>query len=605
MKYSELKNKIGAQAKQIIISDLSLKSQNNQYSCCVTAHSKDNLSNKYYDSSNSFFCHDCDRWYDIIHHAQTKAEPYKYLMELAGEAYKPKLFPKLKPVTVKTTTKCIDFFKNRGITAETLELFKVRSTDSQIYFHYISPEQTLVKIKIRDINNKKFSAIKGGSEIFYGMHLLKGHRILVLCEGECDALALYQIVKDLGRDNEILCSSLPNGAGSLTGKCIENCKEWLDRFEEIYIIPDQDEAGKEFVAAAKERLSDYSLKIINLPVKDVNDYYLHPDYNTNEIFKNIKALVPDLVGIDVATDIEHAKVTNGIASGYLAHDHNDNGLKPRSVTVATGQTGGGKTTYVRQMPMACAMQRIKSFIFAGETSTGNELNKLARLCAEKGEIVAHSTTGGGTRYVPALQAIERFKKNYSQYILMTDVQTLNAKSGDKFKTLLAQMNNMARHHQVKLFVLDNLMILCEKQGNQVFSEQKDIVVSLKAFAEKHQVHVILIAHPKKGNGQEDISGATEIVNTCDTILRYVRISDENKKELIKKYPVITNILERASAFVLTEKVREDGHKRMSWLEWDTQRGALYDLSTLPMASVYENKGYWTRAINDQSPRYEP
>ena len=138
------------------------------------------------------------------------------------------------------------------------------------------------------------------------------------------------------------------------------------------------------------------------------------------------------------------------------------------------------------------------------------------------------------------------------------------------------------------------MMLCEEQGNRLFSEQKHIITELKEFTITYQTHVLLVAHPKKQ--EDEISGATEIKNASDTILMYVRVEDEDKPTLIKHNPSISQIANRISAYVRTLKVRDDGRKTICWLEWDSKRGALYDLSSSLSAGSYERKGYWTKSL---------
>jgi len=115
----------------------------------------------------------------------------------------------------------------------------------------------------------------------------------------------------------------------------------------------------------------------------------------------------------------------------------------------------------------------------------------------------------------------------------------------------------------------------------------------------------LIAHPKSGDGHQKISGAMELENSADSIFRYVRIDDEEKEHLLKKVP--DHVKARISAMLFTEKVRDDGSMLISYLEWDSMRGAVYDLNSMHNAKDYERMGYWTRAVskyeNTDRPNY--
>ena len=73
--------------------------------------------------------------------------------------------------------------------------------------------------------------------------------------------------------------------------------------------------------------------------------------------------------------------------------------------------------------------------------------------------------------------------------------------------------------------------------------------------------------------------------------------------MAKKLP--EHIKSRVSAMLLTEKVRDDGTRLASYLEWDATRGAVYDLSTMQHSHEYEKRGYWTRAISKYSQEDRP
>jgi hypothetical protein len=187
--------------------------------------------------------------------------------------------------------------------------------------------------------------------------------------------------------------------------------------------------------------------------------------------------------------------------------------------------------------------------------------------------------------------------------MLSDNLILNAKN-DVFKKLYTQMVKMThRAHNVKLFIIDNLMTLTKGYEGKLLAEQKNIAMMLKDFAEKYKVHVILIAHPRGGDGNQRISGAQEIQNICDTIIRYVRLGDEEKKMF--KGTEYEKFLHRISAYIKFEKVRDDGTSKSAALEWDNKIGAVYNLSFDQEAINYEQDGYWTRHIKKYSEEDRP
>ena len=307
----------------------------------------------------------------------------------------------------------------------------------------------------------------------------------------------------------------------------------------------------------------------------------------------------NIAGIKTINEIGEHVACNGWRSGYVTHDFNDNGLKAGCLTVVTGKTGSGKTSWTRQILLSVIRQHVNSFMFIGESSLAKEKNRLVRLIAKPEEVVCKYGLAGVRIYTPCKEAITRFEESFKPYLYLTDMTAIKESTTNQtiFGRIFIAMKKLLAEQNVKFFILDNLMMLCEKRGNAIFDEQKEITKILKNFVNETGTHVILIAHTKKGAGSQDISGATELTNICDTILRYSRIRDEDKASLIKVNPDKKDFFKRISACVTVEKIRDDGRENISWIEWEPERGILFDVSELKSAAEYEQQGYWTKSVN--------
>ena len=83
---------------------------------------------------------------------------------------------------------------------------------------------------------------------------------------------------------------------------------------------------------------------------------------------------------------------------------------------------------------------------------------------------------------------------------------------------------------VKIFVLDNLFSLdidiLEGDRN---NKQKELILQIKEFAKKNQVHIILVAHPRKTISflrKNDISGTSDLQNAVDKIFIIHRVNHD-------------------------------------------------------------------------------
>ncbi|MFT3777921.1 MAG: toprim domain-containing protein [Ottowia sp.] len=124
----------------------------------------------------------------------------------------------------------------------------------------------LVNAKYRNAAEKRDMRQEGGAEpCLFGWHLIdpKARRIAI-AEGEIDAMTLHQC--------DIPALSVNAGAGN--HQWLENDWSRLERFSEILICYDNDEAGEKGAREVMHRLGIERCKRVIFPAKDANDYLL-------------------------------------------------------------------------------------------------------------------------------------------------------------------------------------------------------------------------------------------------------------------------------------------------------------------------------------------
>lgn len=144
---------------------------------------------------------------------------------------------------------------------ELVQIANVRNEDGQ-----------LVGQKIRT-KNKEFKC-KGNvsNSVLIGMHLWNGGRKLVITEGEIDMLSYAEIT-----DCKYPVVSLPNGAQSAK-KVLANCTAYLQKFEEVILFFDNDEAGKKAARDCMPVLQQGKIKsTVVKEYKDINEALLAGD----------------------------------------------------------------------------------------------------------------------------------------------------------------------------------------------------------------------------------------------------------------------------------------------------------------------------------------
>lgn len=158
----------------------------------------------------------------------------------------------------------------RGITEETCRKFGYQVADFNNQKVHVAPyfdkEGNIVGQKVRWPNKdmKVFGSIREAG--LFGQQLWgQGGKKIVITEGEIDCLSVSQV-----QDNKWPVVSIPNGASG-AAKAIKKHLEWLETFEEVILMFDMDEPGREAAVECAQLFSPGKCKIAVLPEKDAND----------------------------------------------------------------------------------------------------------------------------------------------------------------------------------------------------------------------------------------------------------------------------------------------------------------------------------------------
>jgi twinkle protein len=150
------------------------------------------------------------------------------------------------------------------------------TTPHSHYYPYYK-EDKLIAYKVRLIENKKFWAVGSTKDVdLFGWRqaIATGAKKLFICEGEIDAISLYQISKDQNKGTQYAelnpaVVSLVNGAGSAPRDILKYLPEIRKHFKEIILVFDEDVAGKGAANEVAKLVPE--VLIASLPEKDVNE----------------------------------------------------------------------------------------------------------------------------------------------------------------------------------------------------------------------------------------------------------------------------------------------------------------------------------------------
>lgn len=436
---------------------------------------------------------------------------------------------KLHPLTEEA----IAYFALRRISEETLKDWKIAcDADGNIIFPFYRNNK-LVYVKYREPrkHTKESKRAKewqdeGTEPILFGMDTKDFTQPLYITEGEIDALSLYEA----GVKNVV---SVPSGANNL--HWIENCWDWLERFQQIIIFGDMDQAGITMINAVTKRLgeercmtpSEYPELIVNgescgRNCKDANEIlYCHGPEVLKEVADSCE-LAPVQGIIDLAT-VPYIDPTTipRIYTRIPDLDEAIGGLAEEGLTILSGRRGEGKSTLAGNLILQAIEQGHNACMYSGELSAYKVFEWLCSQAVDSRYVTTKADPKNGKVYtfVP-FDVQDRVRDWMAGHCYLYDNTWLSEE--DQATKILRVFTVAAKRYGCKIFLVDNLLSsLCSV--DEETKEQKQFVRKLKAFAVSYKVHVILIAHPRKEKAgtkfnNDSVSGSSAITDLADVVM---------------------------------------------------------------------------------------
>ena len=244
---------------------------------------------------------------------------------------------------------------DRKLSLATAKKYGVKATlvngvvASHHYPYFNGHELAATKIRKKD---KAFTWSGTPKEVgLFGENLFKaGGKFITLTEGECDAMAAYELM-----GSKWPAVSVKSGAGGGVGDVKANL-EYLESFENVVINFDNDKPGKEAAIEIAKLLTPGKAKIMSLPVdfKDANDMLRqgrHSAYVSS--FWDAKIYTPS--GVLNLSDqfLAYQELRNNkveaIPYPWFGLNTKLEGMRAGELVTLTGGTGLGKSSVTREI----------------------------------------------------------------------------------------------------------------------------------------------------------------------------------------------------------------------------------------------------------------
>ena len=543
-KIAEVKTKVGEQAEQIITDGLGLERKGRKVRCPnIYAHKNNdrNPSMSWHSEAKHYHCFTCGMKIDIYsyYREHLNYSHNEVIQQLLGEEPIKSTrmetsrddFLRESSKVVDLTDECRRYIHLRGLTDETIERFSVKSYKGLIAFPYYRYE-TVVGYKtrkpVKDPGKPKMRSITGSKPYLFNAQNVKPGAELVVCEGEFDAM----IINQCGFENVV---SVGAGANSMA-TLIEQAKDFLNAYQILIIVSDNDEAGagmdeyfvKEF--GDKAKLIDKKLYTKD----DINaEHAVSGPEKVKEIIESARFKIEGRRDLD-KNPYKGLNAGSGryIPTGISTIDYALNDLAPGKTTLVTGRANGGKTTFMRQVIANAIDKDNKVYLMNGENDPESYLNELYQsVIGRSDENYKFVKINKRLHKEPKPAVLEKLKKWHQKKLVMFNKGESKLKN---IQQLLSMLEMEIKLNGYDLVVIDNLMSILSVQAAEKNEQQADFMQNLCNLAQSNSVHIVLVLHPNKTYQKgmdmdfEQISGTSDLYNKADNIITIIREYEDDK-----------------------------------------------------------------------------
>ena len=438
-------------------------------------------------------------------------------------------------IPISGKEKMYKYIEGRGISRETVDKFKLEYVEH--FFPQLNKKTTcvafpyyrngeLINVKYRT-GDKKFLQVKDAESIFFGMDLITDFSRLIITEGEWDTMALAEI--------GIEAVSVPNGAKDGSNEdnkleCIENCWNWLQKFDSYVICSDNDAAGKILENSLIRRLGKHKCKVVRFrqDKDDANEVLKRSRTELKEVIEDAQYVpVPGLNQfLDKYDDIVNYwnyGYEDGKSTGWKNIDEIFK-IKTGRVMVVTGIPSHGKSFWVdnllNNLSISYQWRHLK---WDAESTIETIFQQYASFMTGKPFGGYNKITG---------EEIHNALDFYNDYIYTIDTSQYNT-----VEDIIEFTHYAVQRYGIKTLTIDNYVKLRKEFKTNETDWIADFLSRMSSLAKELNILIIIVAHPSKpGKDSQkipdmyNISGSAHWYDLCDYGLTVFRETDNNGKK---------------------------------------------------------------------------
>lgn len=477
-----------------------------------------------YDDGHGF-CFSCQTHVPIVDEFDVEVQPQQ---------------PRQTNVSEFVTGAYMDL-SDRRLFERTLRKFRYTISEGKHYAPYFDRNGNYVAQKVRG-PNKDFYAVgdmqKAG---LFGQQLWSPGQRLVITEGEIDAMSYAQVT---GLTWQVV--SVPSGAQS-AAKAIRKELEFVESFEEVVFLFDQDEPGQKAAQECAALLRPGLAKIAQLPLKDANEMLVAG--KEAELKAAVYAAVPFRPdGIRRGSEVDFTEIIKATPRGldcqYPGINDALRGLRKGELILLSAGSGIGKSTLAREL----GYNLIKKH---GQRVGWVMLEESYRKTIQGLVAIDNDVPLGDLMENPYCLEQPDWDKSMQELVTMSDFY--DSWGSCDVNTLMTKLRFLAVGCECDWIVLDHVSMVVSGLDVEERKTLDILMTSLRQFVEQTGVGVIAVSHLKRNSGKDsfneggkvsltDLRGSSGLEQLSDVVIASERNQQEEdaSKADITQFRILKN-----------------------------------------------------------------
>ncbi|XP_033748522.1 twinkle protein, mitochondrial-like [Pecten maximus] len=461
----------------------------------------------------------------------------------------------------------LEKFECDNLSLSTLMKYNVRyhSEDDALLLPFYLPDETLISTKkltcqSQDYSDscdvlKEFISPIGKSHLFGWDQISKDDDSIILTASEFDAMAIAEATN-------YKALSLPMGTSSIPIQSLPA----LERFKKILLWFENDLLSWKAAKAFARKLNDSRCFVIRPSVDNPGPYRaLQQGLSLKKIIKNAHQIIHEsIVGYshmksEVYSELANLKLVAGTEwKRYTPLNNILKGHRRGELTVVTGPTGSGKTTFMSEYSLDLCESGVRT-LWGSFEIPNVKLAKVMLTQFAKKNLSSH------------LDEFDFWSKRFEHLPLFF----MTFHGHQAIQSVVDAMTHAVYVHDIEHIIVDNLQFMMGAMDADKFYVQDRIISSFRNFATTLNCHITVVIHPRKEKEEElstaSVFGSAKATQEADNIL----ILQDRRK---------TN--PRAGKYIQVVKNRFDGDLGKMLLKFDKES---YTFANKELDSVMTKK----------------